>query len=83
MLDLPHTHTHTHTQSRAIYAADLMLEKVESPDSTHPSFEPRLLEINYCPDCDRACKYHPDFFNHIFQLLYMGVSQDLPVTRVI
>ena len=59
-----------------------MLEKVPSPDSAPPSFKPRLLELNYSPDNNRACKYHPDFYNHVFQVLFMGTTAGLPVTRV-
>ena len=69
-------------QSRAIYAADLMLEQMESEPGSLPYYQPRLLEINYCPDCDRACKYHPDFFNHMFQVLFMGTTEGLPVTKI-
>ncbi|EFA07333.2 Tubulin--tyrosine ligase-like protein 12 [Tribolium castaneum] len=36
-------------QSRALYAADLMLEWGESRD-----IQPKLLEINWTPDCQRA-----------------------------
>ncbi len=71
-------------QSRAIYAADLMLEEVipSEPDAT-PTMKPRLLEMNYCPDCVRACKYHPEFFNHVFQVLFMGVTEGIPVRKII
>ena len=71
-------------QSRAIYAADLMLEKITPSDpEAPPIFRPRLLEINYCPDCVRACKYHPDFFNHMFEVLFMGVTDGIPVHRIV
>lgn len=52
-------------QSRALYAADIMLSKNEKGD-----FVPELLEINWTPDCQRACEYYPDFYNDIFELLF-------------
>jgi tubulin--tyrosine ligase-like protein 12 len=35
---------------------------------------PVLLEINFSPDCHRACKYHPSFYNDVFNTLFKGVS---------
>ncbi|XP_058464830.1 tubulin--tyrosine ligase-like protein 12 [Malaya genurostris] len=54
-------------QSRALYAVDLMLEW--SDDGA--SIQPKLLEVNFTPDCQRACEYYPDFFNDIFNLLFL------------
>ncbi|KAL5475545.1 hypothetical protein EMCRGX_G025374 [Ephydatia muelleri] len=68
-------------QSRAIYAADIMLEWTPQGD-----IQPVVLEMNYSPDCVRACKYHPDFFNHIFELFFLDPTRqrgDLPVTRLL
>lgn len=68
-------------QSRAIYAADIMLEWTPQGD-----IQPVLLEVNYSPDCVRACKYHPDFFNHIFELFFLDPTRqsgNLPVTRLL
>ena len=48
--------------------------------------EPRLLEVNFIPDCVRACKYHPNFFNHVFEVLFLDQnshSVDLPVTQLL
>ncbi|KAH9804629.1 tubulin--tyrosine ligase-like protein 12 [Citrus sinensis] len=36
------------SKSRAMYGVDIMLDS---------SFQPKLLEVTYCPDCTRACKY--------------------------
>lgn len=63
-------------QSRAMYAVDLML--VEGPSGP----EPKLLEMNYQPDTGRACKYHPNFYNDCFALLFRGQEEGLPVTRI-
>lgn len=69
-----------------MYAADLMLEWVNGESETGKILQPRLLEVNFIPDCVRACKYHPDFFNHVFEVLFLDEncrSKDLPVTRLV
>ncbi|KAJ8750906.1 hypothetical protein K2173_016087 [Erythroxylum novogranatense] len=61
--------------SRAMYGIDIMLDG---------SFQPKLLEVTYCPDCTRACKYDTeaiigggevvkgvDFFNYVFGCLFL------------
>ncbi|XP_017630746.1 uncharacterized protein LOC108473591 [Gossypium arboreum] len=63
-------------KSRAMYGVDVMLDA---------SFQPKLLEVTYCPDCMRACKYDtkaicgggetvrgPDFFNFVFGCLFLN-----------
>lgn len=61
-------------QSRAMYAADIMLEWQHDDDNEY--IQPKLLEINFMPDCKRACDYYPQFFNDIFKLLFLNVSND-------
>ncbi|CAN6290484.1 unnamed protein product [Urochloa humidicola] len=61
--------------SRAIYGVDVMLDS---------RFKPKILEVTYCPDCGRACKYDTqalvgskdtikgsDFFNTVFGCLFL------------
>ncbi|XP_011159482.1 tubulin--tyrosine ligase-like protein 12 [Solenopsis invicta] len=55
-------------QSRAVYAADLMLEWKDC------EMQPKLLEINFTPDCQRACEYYPDFYNDIFKCLFLDID---------
>ncbi|XP_011644487.1 tubulin--tyrosine ligase-like protein 12 [Pogonomyrmex barbatus] len=55
-------------QSRAVYAADLMLEWRDN------EMQPKLLEINFTPDCKRACEYYPDFYNDIFKCLFLDID---------
>ena len=43
---------------------------------------PQVLEVNYGPDCERACRYHPNFFNYIFSLLFLGDSEGWPVEKI-
>ncbi|GAV08466.1 hypothetical protein RvY_18149 [Ramazzottius varieornatus] len=57
-------------QSRAIYGLDFMLKWNTSGD--RPAVQPVLLEINYSPDCKRACDYYPDFFNHVLRYLVLN-----------
>ena len=47
--------------SRAIYGLDAMIDD---------QFEPHIIEINYQPDCTRACKFIPEFYNDIFSTLF-------------
>ncbi|EDW89241.2 LOW QUALITY PROTEIN: uncharacterized protein Dyak_GE23607 [Drosophila yakuba] len=60
-------------QSRALYAADIMLRWKDDEEKV---MEPQLLEINWTPDCKRACDYYPDFFNDIFRLLFLDEEND-------
>lgn len=57
-------------QSRALYAADIMLAWENG------RIQPKLLEINWMPDCKRACDYYPDFYNDIFKLLFLNEAND-------
>ena len=65
-------------QARAIYAADLMLEWSHDEQT----MEPKLLEINFNPDNQRACNYHPKFYDDCLQALFFGEEEGLPVTRI-
>ncbi|MED6135685.1 hypothetical protein PIB30_049024 [Stylosanthes scabra] len=71
-------------KSRAIYGVDVMLDRY---------FQPKILEVTYCPDCTRACKYDMeivvgdggvakgcDFFNNVFRCLFLNeISQVSPL----
>lgn len=58
-------------QSRALYAADIMLEWDGAGD-----IQEKLLEINWTPDCKRACEYYPDFYDNVFRLLYLDEVEE-------
>ncbi|CAI0387820.1 unnamed protein product, partial [Linum tenue] len=74
----PEMHSPT---SRAIYGVDVMLDT---------NFQPKLLEVTYCPDCTRACKYDTenlfgtknvvkgrDFYNYVFGCLFLGEENNV------
>ena len=33
--------------------------------------EPKIIEINFQPDCTRACKFVPEFYNDLFSTLFL------------
>ncbi|CAK1550466.1 unnamed protein product [Leptosia nina] len=61
-------------QSRALYAADIMLSWRECDNEE--LIQPKLLELNWMPDCKRACDYYPDFYNDIFSLMFLDKTVD-------
>uniref|UniRef100_A0A673BMI9 Tubulin--tyrosine ligase-like protein 12 SET-like domain-containing protein n=1 Tax=Sphaeramia orbicularis TaxID=375764 RepID=A0A673BMI9_9TELE len=63
--------------SRAIYAVDLMLKWSERV------MQPQILEVNFSPDCARACLYHPSFYNHMFQTLFLDQPEQCPVKQIV
>ncbi|TGZ61462.1 hypothetical protein CRM22_007976 [Opisthorchis felineus] len=76
-------------QSRALYAIDLLLEwrtrkvgTIGAGSQCH-FIHPVICEVNYSPDCKRACQYHPDFFNHAFSCLFLNeASEKCNVTQL-
>ncbi|XP_053318735.1 tubulin--tyrosine ligase-like protein 12 [Spea bombifrons] len=68
--------------SRAMYAIDLML-KWDTDSEGKRVIQPQILEVNFNPDCARACKYHPSFFNDVFSTLYLDETENCPVTRIL
>lgn len=44
-------------------------------DETGPSIQPKLLEMNWAPDCKRACAYYPEFFDDVFSILFLDETE--------
>ncbi|CAF1090876.1 unnamed protein product [Adineta steineri] len=63
--------------SRALYAADLILEL-----NNNNEIQPKLLEVNFAPDCDRACASHPNFYNQVFNVLFRDLIDEQNVTDI-
>ncbi|KAM4677075.1 tubulin--tyrosine ligase-like protein 12 [Discoglossus pictus] len=68
--------------SRAVYAIDLML-KWETNTEGQRVMQPQILEVNFNPDCARACKYHPTFFNDVFSTLFLDETNNCHVTQIL
>jgi tubulin--tyrosine ligase-like protein 12 len=70
-----------HGRFRGSYGVDVMLrEELDPVTGAVVDLQPVLLEVTFSPDCTRACKYHPSFFNDVFRTLFLGTPQNM--TRV-
>uniref|UniRef100_M4C4S8 Tubulin--tyrosine ligase-like protein 12 n=1 Tax=Hyaloperonospora arabidopsidis (strain Emoy2) TaxID=559515 RepID=M4C4S8_HYAAE len=57
------------TKSRALYGVDVMLSWEADEETGDERLRPVILETNFQPDCTRACKYFPHFFNDLMNVL--------------
>eukprot|EP00096_Caligus_rogercresseyi_P006630 TRINITY_DN2326_c0_g1_i1.p1 TRINITY_DN2326_c0_g1~~TRINITY_DN2326_c0_g1_i1.p1 ORF type:complete len:534 (-),score=108.36 TRINITY_DN2326_c0_g1_i1:98-1699(-) len=64
-------------QSRAMYAVDLMLDWKHEE---HKDMCPKILEVNFSPDCERAAQYYPEFFDNVFSTLFLDEVSNQNVT---
>jgi len=70
-----------YAKSRALYATDIMLE-YNKTQSGKQYVQPKLLEINFTPDVNRACKYYPHFYDQVFNVLFRDVTEDQDVIDI-
>ena len=61
--DLEALPNEAYRRSRAMYGVDVMITD---------DFQPKILEVTFSPDCGRACKFNPNFFNEVFGCLFMN-----------
>ena len=53
-----------------------MLEMVDD------KVQPKLLEINFTPDCHRACTFYPNFYNQVFNVLFRDITSEQDVIDI-
>ncbi|VDM22544.1 unnamed protein product [Hydatigera taeniaeformis] len=66
-------------KSRAMYAVDLLLEwQQHHREAAFCGFcvEPQICEVNFTPDCTRACQYYPNFYNEVFDFLFLDRNSE-------
>ncbi|RLN48822.1 hypothetical protein BBJ29_003845 [Phytophthora kernoviae] len=59
-------------KSRALYGVDVMLSWEANEETGEERLRPVILEANFQPDCTRACKYFPQFYNDLMNVLALN-----------
>ncbi|KAG7383353.1 Tubulin--tyrosine ligase-like protein 12 [Phytophthora pseudosyringae] len=59
------------TKSRALYGVDVMLSWEADKETGDERLRPIILETNFQPDCTRACKYFPQFYNDLMNVFVL------------
>ena len=53
---------------RSLYGIDVMVTD---------DFKPKILEATFSPDCKRACRFNPNFFNEVFGCLFFNDAKNV------
>lgn len=64
------------TKSRALYGVDVMLSWEADEETGEERLRPIILETNFQPDCTRACKYFPSFYNDLMNVLVLDRPEE-------
>ncbi len=62
-------------QSRALYGVDVLLEW-RNDNNQLKTIQPMICEVTYMPDCMRTCQTRPEFYNDVFNALFIENSQN-------
>ena len=54
--------------ARSMFGIDIFLSE---------SFEPKILEVQWAPDCDKAVKLNPSFWSDILAGLYLDETTNI------
>lgn len=63
-------------KSRALYGVGVMLSYEADKETSEERLRPVILETNFQPDCTRACKYFPQFYNDLMNVLVLDRPND-------
>jgi hypothetical protein len=62
--------------SRGLYGVDVMLQE----GTRGGGYEPVLLEVNFSPDASTILKYHPSFYDEVFDVLFTPTPPTVATT---
>jgi tubulin--tyrosine ligase-like protein 12 len=65
------------SKSRGLYGVDVMLSWETNEETGEEFIRPVILEVNFQPDCTRACKFFPSFYNDLMNVLVLDKADDV------
>lgn len=61
----------------AIFGVDIMLSRLESTDDEPFVFQPKVLEVQWAPDCTQGVKYIPTFWDDMILSLFLDLDDSM------